>query len=87
MAGESVIVDVVIHRDDWLRVYEGTARRVWVRARDGRSVVFPVRILQPWLEHDGVFGSFMIHYDGDGKFHSIERIGEVSRDTPSSSLG
>ncbi|WP_077530865.1 DUF2835 family protein [Vreelandella utahensis] len=87
MAGESVIVDVVIHRDDWLRVYEGTAWRVWVRARDGRSVVFPARILQPWMEHEGVFGSFMIHYDGDGKFHSVEKIADVPRDTPPSPIG
>ena len=87
MAGESVIVDVVIHRDDWLRVYEGTAWRVWVRARDGRSVVFPARILQRWMEHDGVFGSFMIHYDGEGKFHSVEKLGEVPRDTPPSPIG
>lgn len=87
MAGESVIVDVVIHRDDWLRVYEGTAWRVRVRARDGRSVVFPARILQPWMAHDGVFGSFIIHYDGDGRFHSVEKVGDLPRDTPPSLLG
>lgn len=87
MKPESVIVDVVIHREDWLRVYEGSARRVYTVARDGRSVVFPARILQPWTEHDGVFGTFVISYDSEGKFDSVRKVADLPKSTPSTPIG
>ena len=50
MVGESIIVDVAISRDEWLRVYTGEAFRARGVARDGRSVVFPAGILQPFMD-------------------------------------
>ena len=87
MKPESVIVDVAIHRDDWLRVYEGSAHRVYVVARDGRSVVFPARILQRWMDHDGVYGTFVISYNSEGKFDSVRKIADLPKSTPSSPVG
>lgn len=86
MAAESIIVDVAISRDEWLRVYEGSAFRARGVARDGRSVVFPVGILHPFMDHDGVYGSFAITYDNEGKFHSIHKIGSLPKSTPSTQL-
>lgn len=86
MLAESIIVDVAISRDEWLRVYKGDALRARGVARDGRSVVFPVGILQRFMDHDGVYGSFVITYDGEGKFHSIQKIGSLPKSTPSTQL-
>lgn len=87
MRPESVIVDVAIHKDDWLRVYQGSAHRVHAVARDGRSVVFPAWILQRWMDHDGVYGTFVIRYNSDGKFESIHKIGDISKSTSSTPVG
>ncbi|MFE8073152.1 DUF2835 domain-containing protein [Marinobacteraceae bacterium S3BR75-40.1] len=73
MAADRIIVDLSISRDQWLRMYRGEARYVHARARDGRSVQFPARILAPFVLHDGVRGSFLIEYD-EGKFQNIERL-------------
>jgi len=84
---ESVIVDVVIHKDDWLRVYEGTAQRVYTTARDGRSVIFPARILQPWMDHEGIHGTFLISYNAEGKFNSVHKVADLPPSAPSTPVG
>ncbi|MEQ6884579.1 DUF2835 family protein [Salicola sp. Rm-C-2C1-2] len=86
MKPESVIVDVAIPRDDWLRVYEGSAHRVYVVARDGRSVVFPARILQRWMDHDGVYGTFVISYNSEGRFDSVRKIADLPKSTPTTQV-
>lgn len=74
MPADRIIVDLSIPAEQWLRLYRGEARYVHARARDGRSVQFPCRILAPYVLHHGIHGSFLIEYDNQGRFHRIEKL-------------
>lgn len=67
-------LDIALPAEEFLRVYQGTANRVFIRSREGRSVSLPVRHLQPFLTHQGVHGSFEMTVDKDGKLISLRRI-------------
>ncbi|SHK61138.1 Protein of unknown function [Marinobacter antarcticus] len=69
-----IIVDISISPDEWIKLYQGVATDVNTKARDGRSVRFPARILSRFYLQDGVRGSFRILFDDSGKFSSIERL-------------
>ncbi len=71
----TVIFDMRISREQFLAWYRGARRIVSVRARDGRVIHFPANILQPYVTHDGIQGSFALHFDEQNKFRSIERLG------------
>lgn len=71
---QQIQVDLRIAAEEWLRLYRGEAYQVSARSRDGRQVRFPARILQPFVSHDGVSGSFVITFDGSGKFMNIKKI-------------
>lgn len=71
---QSILVDLRITRDEWLKIYRGQTNRVYARARDGRSIQFPANILTPYIEHEGVFGSFLIQFDDQGKFANIQKL-------------
>jgi hypothetical protein len=69
-----VIIDIVIPADEFLKQYQTASAVVSTRSRDGRTVTFPANILQPFVLHDGIKGSFKITFDNVGKFKSIERL-------------
>jgi hypothetical protein len=71
---QQIIVDVDISPDEWIKLYQGSATDVHTRARDGRAVRFPARILSRFYLRDGVQGSFRILFDDQGKFVSVERL-------------
>ena len=71
---QSVIVDLNISPDEFLKLYEGIAENVNARARDGRRIRFPARILRSFVAREGVQGSFLIHFDDAMKFQSIDRL-------------
>lgn len=70
---ESIIVSFHITAEELERLYDGSARNVYTQSADGRSVTFPLRILQPFVTRDGIKGAFRIYYI-DGKFDTIERL-------------
>lgn len=70
----SITLRISISAEEFLRLYEGSAREVYAIGEDGRSIRFPARILQPYVLHDGIHGRFRIHFDVHHKFQSIERI-------------
>lgn len=70
----SLVFDISIPAQDYLRVYQGTANRVRVRSRDGRSVSLPVRHLQPFLTRDGISGSFVMEFNDQGQLLSLRRL-------------
>ena len=70
-----VIVDIKIDSDEYRKLYEGVASNARVTARDGRKILFPARILQPFLTHSGIQGSFVIYFDEQNKFKGIDRLG------------
>ena len=69
-----ITVDLAISADEYLKYYRGETRIVSARARDGRRVHFPVKILQPYMTHGGVYGSFEISFDSQGKFAAIQKL-------------
>ena len=71
----SLIVDLHISADEFLRHYRGSARQVTCRARDGRRVQFPTSILQRFVSHDGIHGSFRLELDDNNKLISVSQIG------------
>ncbi len=76
MTGQTmdIIVALDISADEYVRVYQGTAKYVVAKSHDGRTVRFPVNILQRFLTHDGIQGVFMLRHDANHKFVSIERL-------------
>lgn len=71
---QTIIVDIAISADEWIKLYQGVAHDVRTVARDGRSVRFPARILSRYFLRDGIRGSFRIVFDDQGKFSSIEKL-------------
>lgn len=69
-----VIVDLAISQDEMLRYYQGSARNVLVRARDGRSIRFPANVLRDHVSSNGVQGTFAIYFSADNKLKKIERL-------------
>lgn len=55
-------------------MYQGSARSVIAESRNGEKIRFPAKILVPFVERDGIKGSFIIHYDEDNKFKQIRRL-------------
>jgi hypothetical protein len=69
-----LIVDLSISADEFLKLYRGSAQTVHAYSRDGRKVHFPAKILTPFVEHDGVSGSFIIEYDSGNHFSHIQKL-------------
>lgn len=69
-----VRVRLLISADEYLRVYRGTARTVVAQSLDGRTIHFPVNLLQPFVTRDGVSGEFTIYFDEQRKFLRIEKV-------------
>ncbi len=70
----SLLFDISIPAQEYLRVYQGTANRVLIRSRDGRTVSLPARHLQPFLTHEGIRGSFMLRFNEQGKLLDLRRL-------------
>ena len=68
------VVDLAISADEFLRLYQGSARAVVVRARNGQTVQFPANALTRFVLHDGVHGSFRLVIDAQNRLESIDRI-------------
>lgn len=71
----SLLFDISIPAQDYLRVYQGTANRVLIRSRDGRTLSLPARHLQPFLTHDGIYGSFIMEFNTQGQLLDLRRLG------------
>lgn len=73
---QRIIIDLHITKEEFLSWYEGSADTVFAYSRDGRSVKFPAKILQPYVTSEGVFGAFEIRFGKDNKFQSIHKLGK-----------
>ena len=70
----SVDVTLNIDADEFLRVYQGSARDVVARADDGRTLRFPAAILRRFVTREGIVGRFRIQFDGQGRFVDIQSV-------------
>lgn len=71
---KTIIVDLTISAEEYVKYYQMAGAVVAANSRDGRSVKFPANILQRFVMHDGIKGSFKIVFDDRGKFKKIERV-------------
>ncbi|MBK1718486.1 DUF2835 domain-containing protein [Thiocystis violacea] len=62
-----------ISASEYLRYYQGSARRVLVRAHDARSLSIPAANLRPFVTSAGVKGRFCLTVDQDHRLISLER--------------
>ena len=63
--------------ESYVRHYQGTARAVSVVGVDGRRLEFPAEHLRRFVTHDGVYGEFLLTFDANNKFVSLERVGDL----------
>jgi len=69
-----LVIDIRVSTEEYLKYYKTPSASVSTRSRDGRSVKFPANILQPFITHDGIEGSFIIEFSEEGKFISVARL-------------
>ena len=70
---KSIKVSLNIPADEYLRIYQGSARFIQAISSEGKRVRFPANILQPFVTRDGVYGDFLIVCDKDNRFEKILR--------------
>ncbi len=73
MGEEEYLVPLNISADDYLRLYQGTARSVLARDTRGLKVSFPAQALRPFVTRDGIQGLFVIRVDAGHKLIDIRR--------------
>jgi len=66
--------DISIPADRFEVLYSGAVKDVQAVSREGLRVRFPGRILQKYLSHQGVQGTFVIEFDDANKFKAITKI-------------
>lgn len=71
---QTLIIDLHISADEYLRHYRGSVNKVICTARDGRKVQFPSGILQRFVTRDGIHGSFRLLIDDNNKLVDAEKI-------------
>jgi c-di-GMP-binding flagellar brake protein YcgR len=67
----SVNISLHIPADEYLRVYQGEAKKVSAIDSQGRRISFPVNILQSFVTRDGINGAFTILFDENYRFKEI----------------
>ncbi len=70
----SLVINLAIEADEFVRIYKGTARDVVARATSGQTVRFPANILKPFVAHAGVHGRFKITFNANGKLIAIDKL-------------
>ncbi len=71
---QAVVVNLVISPDEYQRMYRGEASNVSAIAADGRRIQFPAHILRQFVTREGIRGRFMIRFDAESRFESIQRL-------------
>lgn len=71
---QSIPFTIQLSYEKYTAYYKGYAEHVIVTAFDGRKIQFPAEILKPYLTRQGINGTFVIHFDNQNKYQSLERI-------------
>ena len=70
---QKICVSLNISPERYLAFYRGTAKIIIATAEDGRRVQFPVNVVRKFVTREGIRGRFVIVFDDQNKFKSIER--------------
>ncbi len=71
---QSILFSLDLSYDQFLKVYQGTAKNISVMADDGRRIVFPARNIQSFLTKNGIKGYFEMTLTAENKFISLKKI-------------
>ena len=74
MSVSQLVLDLRISADEYVKMYQGSARAVFAHTREGKKVRFPAKILVPFVQRDGISGTFVIDYDNNNRFQQIRRL-------------
>lgn len=66
--------DISIPAERYEALYSGTVSNVLAVSRDGVKVQFPGRILNRFVDRNGIKGTFVIEFDDNNKFRAITKI-------------
>ncbi|SFX60655.1 DUF2835 family protein [Marinospirillum alkaliphilum] len=70
----SVYVRIKMSAAECLAFYTSQAPNVKTTTVDGRSIIFPRRIIRQMVDQTGINGLFRLNYSDTGQFLSIERV-------------
>lgn len=68
------VFDLRISEEELLKFYRGHARHVHARDRSGLRVAFPVEALRPFVQADGIHGTFRVDVSANGKLRGVRRL-------------
>lgn len=71
---QSIHFSIKLSYEKYFEFYQGYADQVLVRATDGRKIRFPAEILKPYLTREGINGDFIIHFDRNNKYQSLQKL-------------
>ncbi len=71
---QSIRFSLQISYDQYLRVYQGTAKNISVVADDGRRIAFPAGKVQSFLTRDGINGYFEMVINSENKFIELIKL-------------
>lgn len=70
----SVVVSLSISAEEYLKQYRHASAVVVTRCHQGKTVRFPANLLQRFVTHSGIKGTFRIQFAESGKFLGIEKV-------------
>lgn len=65
---------ITISADEFLRVYQGSAKNVLVTDEHGRRIQIPANRFVPFVSRLGIVGRFCLTTDSQHKFVSLDRL-------------
>jgi hypothetical protein len=71
---QSIRFSLQISYDQYLRVYQGTAKNISVVADDGRRIAFPAGKVQSFLTRDGINGYFEMVITSENNFIELIKL-------------
>lgn len=70
----SLLFDIALPAHEYLRVYQGVAKRVVVKSHDGRTVNIAARHFQPFLTHAGIYSCFVLEFNAQGQLLTLRQL-------------
>jgi hypothetical protein len=71
------VLDLHLSRNQMLRLYQGSASAVVGYARSGECVRFPLHSLRPFVDSDGISGTFELRVDARQRLQEIRRLSKA----------
>ena len=68
------VVDLRLTATQIQAFYAGNVSQVSARDRHGVRIAFPIATLRRFIDHNGIYGSFVIDVDQQNRLKKIERL-------------